>query len=81
MTPKLQGLKAKLQDVTSGIEKRAETLMMRLDRADQASATADSKAHAEVDKIENAVRGIEDLVNQLSNGGPPLDGSDDASKA
>lgn len=75
MTPKLQSLSGKLRDVTASIEGRAEKLIARLERADQASQGADTKAHAEVDKVEAGVRAVEDLVNQMSNGGPPLDDS------
>lgn len=80
MTPKLQALSSKLRDVTQQIEARAEKLSSRLDVADGKSADADARAHAELDKIEQAVRSVEDLVNQMSNGGPPLEGSNDSSK-
>lgn len=75
MTPKLQTLAGKLRDVTQSIEQRTEKLVGRLESVDRKHAEADAKAHAEVDKIEEAVRGVEDLVNQMSNGGPPLEGS------
>ena len=75
MTPKLQSLASKLRDVTGSIEARAEKLIDRLDKADQKSSEADTRAHAELGKIEEAVRSVEDLVNQMSNGAPPLGGS------
>lgn len=72
MTPKLQGLHDKLRDVAARVEGRAEALIARLDRADAASAAADAAAHAEIDKIETAVRQVEGVIAKLTNSGPPL---------
>lgn len=75
MTPKLQGLASKLRHVTQSIEDRAVRLADRLDSVDQKDAEAHAKVHTEIDKIEDASRGLDDFANQVSNGGPPLDGS------
>lgn len=80
MTPKLQGLAAKMRDVTASIEGRALQLSDRLDKADRSSAQNADRVHAELDKIEAAVRQVEDLANQMSNGGPPLEDSAGSSK-
>lgn len=80
MTPKLQSLAGKLRDVQASIEGRTEKLIARLDGADKAHEQATARAHGELDKIEQAVGQVEDLVNQMSNGGPPLDSSGDSSK-
>lgn len=80
MTPKLQALAGRLKDVTAKIDARAAGLIERLDNADKISADNASRVNAELDKIEEAVRNVEDLANQMTNNGPPLDGSSDFSR-
>lgn len=75
MTPKLQALAGKLRDVRARVEQRAVELSDRLDKVDQSSETNAGRLHTELDKIDAAVREVEDLANQMTNGGPPLEGS------
>ena len=72
MTPKLKGLADKLRSVTASVEARANALADRLDKVDGSSAANTARINAELDAIDAAVHQVEDLVNQMSNGGPPL---------
>jgi hypothetical protein len=69
----LQSLASKLRGVTASMEGRAQDLIERLAKVDNASADAIARAHVELEKTDAAARSVEDLINRLSNGGPPLE--------
>lgn len=62
--------------VTAGLESRAKKLADRLGELQRRGEAVMSKHEQQLDAVEADIRQSEDVINQLSNGGPPLtDGS------
>lgn len=72
---KLLALAERVPRFTKALEDRADALMARLDKVEAAGAAAFDGHNALLDNMERAVEAAEGAVRQLTNGGPPLDGS------
>ncbi len=69
----MRRLAEKHKSVLSHLGARADALTARLERAENLGDAAMDKHDRGMDDVEASVREVEDLVNQLSNDGPPLD--------
>jgi len=72
---KLKGLPSFAKGVMAELEERAGELTDRLNAVRSKGDAAFSKWKSEIDTVEQVVLDAENAVNQLSNGGPPLEDS------
>lgn len=71
----IKRLADRYRDVVGRLGARADELTARVDHADVVGHEAFDRHSTALDLIEHGIREIEDLTNQLSNGGPPLEAS------
>lgn len=72
---KLKALPGLARDTMAELEAHAGLLTDRLTAVKSKGAETFQKWHTELDAAEAVVKDAELAINQLSNGGPPLDGS------
>ncbi|WP_316172996.1 hypothetical protein [Bradyrhizobium sp. SZCCHNRI2049] len=69
---RLAALAAALNDIPRQVEADAEAALIRLQAAREKSSSATARIHDVAGQIETTATAIENFVNQISNGGPPL---------
>jgi hypothetical protein len=73
MTSKLAGLAGLAKTVAVNVEAKAAETSDRLTKAQAGAAVAIDKLNTVAAGVESSTSALEDVVNQLTNGGPPLD--------
>jgi hypothetical protein len=72
---KLALLSAAGPRLVRSVTERTDELLRRVEATELRSVKVFAQQHANLDAIEAGVGMVDDALNQLSNGGPPLDGS------
>ena len=69
----IRRLAERYRQVTGDLGKRADELVDRLDKVHALGDHAMADHSTVLDDMERSIREVEDLTNQLTNAGPPLD--------
>ena len=72
---KLQAMAARARSLPQKLDEMADAAMKRMDDLEQRGGAAFSTLGRELQKADDGVRAVEDVVSQMTNGGPPLDDS------
>lgn len=70
---KFKALADRAKKLPADLEKQADAVSRRLDDLDRRGVNAFGAMHVSLDDVEAGVTATEDLVNQLTNGGPQIE--------
>jgi hypothetical protein len=75
LNEKLAALAAAIPRLVQGVTERTDALVRRVEGTEQKTIAVFAAKHAQIDKLEAGVALVDKALDQISNGGPPLDGS------